>query len=101
MKKLVGSPDRSSVCFLLAHDPLPFKAYAGWGADVTFSGHIHGGVIRLPFIGGLLSPERKFFPKYSKGLYHIGRSKLVVSAGLGKFRLNNPSQLLLITLKQA
>jgi len=100
MRRLVGHPDRSSVCFLLAHDPLPFDAYAAWGADVTFSGHIHGGVIRLPFIGGLLSPERRFFPKYSKGLYHIGKAKLVVSAGLGKFRLNNPSQLLLITLKR-
>lgn len=100
MRRLVGRPDRSSVTLLLAHDPLPFEAYAEWGADVTFSGHVHGGVIRLPLIGGLLSPERKFFPKYSKGLYRLGRSQMIVSAGLGKFRLNNPSQLILVTLRR-
>ena len=99
MKSLVGRPERGAVTLLLAHDPLPFKAYAAWGADVTFSGHVHGGVIRLPLVGGLLSPERWFFPKYSKGVYRLGSSQLVVSAGLGKFRLHNPSQIILVTLK--
>lgn len=100
MRDLVGEPDHGSVNFLLVHDPLPFEAYAEWGADVTFAGHVHGGVIRLPFIGGLLSPERRFFPKYSKGLYRLGKAQMIVSAGLGKFRLCNPSQLILVTLKR-
>lgn len=99
MHRLVGEPDREAVNFLLAHDPLPFEAYVRWGADVTFSGHVHGGIIRLPFIGGLLSPERKFFPKYSKGLYRLGKAQMIVCAGLGKFRLGNPSELILVTLK--
>lgn len=100
MRELVGEPDRSTVNFLLVHDPLPFEAYAAWGADAVFAGHVHGGVIRLPFVGGLLSPERVFFPKYSKGLYRSGRAQMIVSAGLGKFRLNNPSQLMIITLRR-
>ena len=38
-----------------------FPTYAQWGADLTLSGHVHGGVVIIPFKGGLLSPERDFF----------------------------------------
>ena len=82
---------------LLAHDPLWFPAYAEWGAKLTLSGHVHGGVIRIPGIGGLLSPERRFFPKYDKGCYRIGNSEMIVSAGLGKLRLMNPPEVLVLT----
>ncbi|MBR1393747.1 MAG: metallophosphoesterase [Ruminococcus sp.] len=99
LDRLVGRPEAGNVNLLLSHDPLPFEAYAEWGADLTFSGHVHGGVVRLPFVGGLLSPERRFFPKYTKGLYRIGEAQMAVSAGLGKFRLNNPSHVLLVTLR--
>ena len=99
MNDIAGTADRSCVNILLAHDPLPFEVYAGWGADLTFSGHVHGGVVRLPLIGGVFSPERRFLPKYSKGVYRLGTKQLVVSAGLGKFRLNNPSQIILVTLR--
>ena len=99
MNSLVGRPEEGAATFLLAHDPLPFRAYAKWGAALTFSGHVHGGAVRLPMIGGVFSPERCFFPEYSKGVYRIGNAQLVVSAGLGKFRLNNPSQIILVTLR--
>lgn len=98
LDKLMGTPDPEKCCVLLSHSPFPFKAYAEWGADIVFSGHCHGGVIRLPIVGGLLSPERKFFPEYTRGLYKRYGSTMVVSAGLGKFRLNNPSQLICATL---
>jgi len=84
---------------LLAHTPLPFEEYADWGANLTFSGHIHGGIVRLPVVGGVLSPERKFFPKYSKGIYEYNGAKMVVSAGLGKFRLLNPAEIVCVTLR--
>lgn len=104
LTKLLGEPDKSECNFLLSHTPLAFRAYADWGADVTFSGHCHGGVIRLPFIGGILSPERKFFPRYTKGIYELnaeqGLAKLAVTAGLGKFRLNNPSEIMICTLER-
>lgn len=45
---------------LLAHNPFFFEEYAKWGADLTFSGHVHGGAVYVPFIGGILSPERNF-----------------------------------------
>lgn len=73
---------------LLTHNPLYFETYEKWGADLIFAGHVHGGVVKIPFVGGLLSPERKFFPKYSGGEYIINDSKMVVSRGLGYSTIN-------------
>lgn len=95
----VGVRQRCTV--LLAHNPLIFDAYADWNADLVLSGHVHGGVIRLPFIGGILSPERRLFPSFTRGLYSKKSSKLYVSAGLGKFRLFNPPEINFITLHSA
>lgn len=96
MKALMGEcSDR--VTFLLAHNPLFAEVYAEWGADYTFSGHVHGGVVRV-FGKGLLSPERRFFPKYSKGVYIVGRMKLLVSAGIGKLRLCNPPEVVVYNI---
>jgi len=84
---------------LLAHNPFFLDIYAAWGADLVLSGHIHGGIVRLPFVGGLLSPERKFFPKYSKGLYQQTQTQMYVSGGIGKLRLLNPSEINFFTLE--
>lgn len=94
----IGVHERCTI--LLAHNPLIFDAYVSWGAELVLSGHVHGGAVRLPFIGGLLSPERKFFPRYTKGLYNMGNSQLYVSAGLGKIRLFNPPEICLLTLRR-
>lgn len=93
----VGVRQRCTV--LLAHNPLIFDAYAAWNADLVLSGHVHGGVIRLPFVGGILSPERRLFPAYTRGLYFKNKSILYVSAGLGKFRFLNPPEINLLTLR--
>ena len=66
--------------------------YSSINPDYTLCGHVHGGIIRLfgiPF----LSPERKFFPQYSKGVFEINGMKLLVSGGLGKLRLFNPPEI--------
>lgn len=91
MKELMGESPKEKV-LLLAHNPLFSEVYAEWGADYTFSGHIHGGIVRL-FGIGILSPERRFFPEYSKGVYDINGKKILVSAGLGKLRLFNPPEI--------
>lgn len=83
---------------LLAHNPLCMDAYAQWGADLVFSGHIHGGAVRLPQIGGLLSPERMFFPRYDKGIFRRDATVMLVCGGIGKLRLFNPPQICLLTL---
>ena len=81
---------------LLAHTPLFFEAYAAWGARLTLSGHIHGGIVRLPGVGGVLSPERKFLPRYDKGRFVRGDSEMIVSGGLGKLRFGNPPEICVI-----
>ncbi|MGF7143994.1 hypothetical protein HNQ56_002424 [Anaerotaenia torta] len=70
-------PGMPKECFqiLIAHNPVFFDTYARWGAELTLSGHVHGGMMRLPGLGGVLSPQARFFPKYDAGHYVIhGRS---------------------------
>lgn len=85
---------------LLAHNPVHMKAYVQWGADLTVSGHLHGGIIRIPGIGGLITPQVKVLPKYFAGLYHIANKAAVVTRGLGehtvKIRVFNPPELSVI-----
>lgn len=90
IREMVGFPRGETL--LLAHNPIFGREYAEWGADYTFSGHVHGGAVRL-FGVGLLSPERTFFPRYTKGVYDIGEMKLCVSAGIGKLRAFNPPEI--------
>jgi predicted MPP superfamily phosphohydrolase len=88
---------------LIAHNPLYFKEYTNWGADLTISGHLHGGLVRLGKIG-LLSPQVRFFPKYDAGRFHDHGKDMIVSRGLGShsimFRLFNPPELIYIQLKK-
>lgn len=85
---------------LLSHNPKFLETYSDWGADLVFSGHVHGGAIRL-FGKGILSPERKFFPPYTDGVYKSGETQMIVSRGLGKFRLFNHKEIILCTLKRS
>ncbi len=100
MEALLGKPDKPGYQILLAHHPSYFDTYSAWGADLTLSGHLHGGMVRLPLIGGVVSPQFTLFPKYDKGLYTQGSGKMVVSAGLGShsipIRVNNPPELVVL-----
>ena len=86
---------------MLSHNPLYFEAYSDYGIDLTFSGHVHGGLIRLPIIGGLLSPDRIFNPKYDRGLFEKNGSKIITSPGLGgtKLRFFNRPMIYLVILQ--
>lgn len=68
---------------LLAHHPGYIQEYLEYGADLILSGHYHGGVMQLPGIGGVISPDFTLFPKYSGGIYREGTQTVVVSRGLG------------------
>lgn len=98
INRYLGEAPEEGCNLLIAHNPLYFRAYEEWGADIVLSGHVHGGIVRLPLLGGLLSPERRLFPKYTKGLYRLGKAVMAVTSGLGKLRINNPAQVMLLTL---
>ena len=91
---------------LLAHRNDHFEGqYSLLGADLVFSGHGHGGIIRLPGTDGLLSTDRTLFPSYTAGLYEANGSALFVTRGLGNsgpsFRLWNRPEVAVVTLHRA
>ena len=90
---------------LLAHRNTLFAdQYSRLGANLTISGHGHGGLIRLPFTDGLVNTDRTFFPSYTAGFYAAEGAQVFVSRGLGNsgktFRLFNRPQVAVLTLKK-
>lgn len=98
----LGMPCRDKFQILLAHNPEYFEEYAGWGVDLVVSGHIHGGIMRLPVLGGVISPKLVLFPKYDGGLFQEKQTTMVLSRGLGMhtlpIRIFNPGELVVIHL---
>ena len=87
----------------LCHRPGLFPVLAEGGCGLVFSGHNHGGVIRLPFYGGLIPPARKT-GEYDAGLFYRDGSVMLVSPGLtgvsGIPRFLNRPQLCLAVLHE-
>lgn len=98
---LVGSKTEDYT-ILIAHNPEYFESYVSWGADLVLSGHIHGGMVRLPFLGGVISPKVCFFPKYDSGLFEKDGKYMILSRGLGMHtipvRINNRAELIKVEL---
>lgn len=90
----------------LAHMPDTFifnGAYSMWNVDLVLSGHTHGGLIRLPFIGGLYAPMQGWFPEYDRGYFRLGEHmQMVITSGLAGHgvipRINNPPEIVVIDL---
>lgn len=103
--RLVGKADGERFQILLCHSPLFFDTCSAWGADLTLSGHFHGGTIRLPYLGGVMTPQFQFFLPWCAGEFEEGGKHMIVSRGLGthsvNIRLNNKPQLVVVDLKPA
>lgn len=102
LTETIGTTSADKYRILIAHNPEYFDRYAQWGADLVVSGHIHGGVMRLPFLGGVISPKPVLFPKYDGGIFYNNNSTMVLSRGLGMhtfpIRIFNPGELVVIHL---
>ena len=89
---------------LLSHRPELMEIYTQFDIDLVLTGHAHGGQIRLPWIGALYAPGQGFFPEYDAGLYRQGDTQMIVSRGIGNslfpLRINNPPEVVLVTLTQ-
>lgn len=88
---------------LLAHRPEQFGTYAEMGIPLVFSGHAHGGQVRIPFVGGLNSPGQGWFPELTSGIHEQGNTRLVISRGIGNsqipLRLLNTPEIVSVTLQ--
>lgn len=95
--------DSAGFQILLSHRPDLIGLYSACGADLVFSGHAHGGQIRLPLIGGLYAPGQGIFPRLTSGMHRYENTALVISRGLGNslfpLRLFNPPEIVILTLK--
>lgn len=97
------STEEKDIRVLIAHNPNFFEEYVKWNPDYVFSGHNHGGIVRLPGIKGVISTDRKLFPKYSYGLYRKNKTVMILSAGAGShtipFRLFNRPEIVTVQIK--
>ena len=104
MESVVGSSPGNIFHILLAHNPNYLKTYADWGSDLVLAGHFHGGMVRIPKFGGVISPQFQIFPKYDAGEFHEGETTMILSRGLGnhsiKLRLFNKPEISCIELKK-
>ena len=97
----LGVSEKGFFNILLYHDPYCFPEAATLDYDLMLSGHLHGGVIRLPLLGSPL--EWLKIEPYTKGIYTSRAATLIVSGGLGSHeplpRFFNPPEVVLVTLE--
>lgn len=86
---------------MMAHRPESFvlgNAAKVWDIDLVVSGHIHGGQVVLPFVGGIYGADQGWFPEYVHGLYEKENMQFLITGGLGSSsevlpRYNNPPEI--------
>lgn len=93
---------------LLSHRPEFFSflsACKEWDIDLILSGHTHGGLIRLPFVGGLYAPIQGWFPKTDYGKYTFFGTRMIVTSGLAAYdrlpRVFNPQEICVVIITKA
>ena len=91
--------DSAEIRLLLCHQPNGWHAGRLAGADITLSGHTHGGQIAFPSLGVNLA---RLGTPFIAGPYRRGEALLYVSRGVGvgavPLRLGSPPEVDLITL---
>lgn len=89
---------------LLSHRPEYFSQYSQLPIDLILTGHAHGGIMQLPFVGGLYAPNQGFFPSYTSGQHAINNTTMIINRGLGNssfpIRIFNSPEIGIITLKK-
>lgn len=95
--------DKDLFTILLAHRPEKFTTYVANEIELVFSGHAHGGQVRIPGIGGLVAPGQGYFPEYTAGMYVDRNTTMAVSRGLGNstvpYRIFNLPEIVVVELK--
>lgn len=95
--------DKTVFSILLAHRPQYFNVYSGYNYDLVLAGHLHGGIINIPWIKNLILVSKSGTDLYDKGIYENNNSTMIVSSGIGTThfipRVFNTPEVVTITLK--
>ena len=104
----LSNTDSNDFCVLVGHAPDFILDVADLPADLCLAGHTHGGQVRIPFVGPILTlssvPKRQ-----ARGYHEVGNTRINVSAGIGTehaggmppLRINCPPEITLIALVPA
>lgn len=101
LRSKIDYANTSMFNILLYHGTDKFDGIAPYNYDLVLSGHTHGGIVCLPFVGGIITNEKELFPKYDSGIFTSGLSTMISSRGLGDAaipRFHNPREVICITL---
>lgn len=89
---------------LLGHRNHWAEKYPDLPVELVFCGHGHGGIVRIPGVGGLVGTDRLLFPAHTEGIEKIGSYHMIVSRGLGRIyglpRVFNPPEIVVASLKK-
>ena len=96
--------DTDRYLIMCAHRPesfYPLESTEQWKIDLILSGHLHGGQVILPGIGGIYNTLDGFFPKYDYGQYSLWGSDMIITRGLSTNlkllpRFNNPPEIAVV-----
>lgn len=92
-------PQEHIFTVLMAHKPEKIHLYSRHDIDLIFSGHAHGGLMKLGFgQRGLLAPGQGIFPKYVQGTYEKDGTYMIVGRGLGGPRIGIPPEIVTVEL---
>ncbi|MRX73736.1 metallophosphoesterase [Bacillus lacus] len=101
LSSLDGS-EKGHFHILLSHRPEMLSLYSQYDFHLVFSGHAHGGQVRIPFVGGLIAPNQGFLPKYTSGRHKVKDTVMIVNRGLGNsvipLRIFNQPEIVSVTL---
>ena len=101
-ERLQDKDDRLTL--LMSHRPDQIDLYSRFPIDLVFTGHAHGGQIRLPFVKGLYAPHQGILPKYTEGVHTKNGTSVVISRGLGNsrfpFRVFNHPEIVIVDLER-
>ena len=81
------------VKIMLSHRPESYvfgDASKTWDIDLIICGHLHGGQVVFPFVGGLYGGDQEWFPKYVHGLYKKDNFQMFITSGLGSNKQKLP-----------